>query len=497
MNAEEYKNKGNESFKNKNYKEAIEYYTKAINVGPKHHTYFCNRSICHISLNDFKKGLEDAEECIKLDKNFAKGYFRKGQALKGLSRFEDAKKALQKGLELEPNTQMKELLASMESYSCSDSEDDDETEKMDTQTLMKFMMIRSNSKNSLFSTPETKQMFIKEDIYLEEEEKWLEKQKKISKSNYKKSFILKIQMMNIQPLIYRKFQVPGSISLYVLHDKIICPVMGWCRNYHAYYYQRFQIRRKVERELEYPAVGPCYGPIDADSIDMMHASSHGISLVDSKKACVADLFQKKGDKLLYIYDLGDTFKHKIICEEIGEESDEIDLLEGKGACPNEDGSGNSEWAKKLEILTKGKKQSEYYKTLEEINRSANYGRIGESFPSEDPYFYDLKKKRKVLQLTLNTKESPMDASNMFTTSFAPMSNFQYQIDSDFLKKKMGSSNPKFTESIIDISKKCDICKSEKNLKLCARCRTISYCSVECQKKGWELHKLKCKKIMNE
>ena len=38
---------------------------------------------------------------------------------------------------------------------------------------------------------------------------------------------------------------------------------------------------------------------------------------------------------------------------------------------------------------------------------------------------------------------------------------------------------------------CFVCKKE-GAKHCSRCRLIYYCGVECQKKDWPLHKLKCK-----
>lgn len=65
--------------------------------------------------------------------------------------------------------------------------------------------------------------------------------------------------------------------------------MGWCRNYHVFYFQRFSVRKIVEREYQFPAIGPTYGPIDAHSIDMMHAGTHGITFVDSKKTFVDKL----------------------------------------------------------------------------------------------------------------------------------------------------------------------------------------------------------------
>lgn len=45
---------------------------------------------------------------------------------------------------------------------------------------------------------------------------------------------------------------------------------------------------------------------------------------------------------------------------------------------------------------------------------------------------------------------------------------------------------------------CGMClspaKDGEKLKLCANCGTARYCSTECQKKGWKLHKPECEKI---
>jgi len=41
--------------------------------------------------------------------------------------------------------------------------------------------------------------------------------------------------------------------------------------------------------------------------------------------------------------------------------------------------------------------------------------------------------------------------------------------------------------------KCARCGDRGKLKVCATCKSISYCSVECQKEDWKKHKLVCKK----
>lgn len=51
---------------------------------------YSNRSASKTSQQDYAGALEDAEKAIEIDAAFAKGYARKGAALHGLKRYEDA-----------------------------------------------------------------------------------------------------------------------------------------------------------------------------------------------------------------------------------------------------------------------------------------------------------------------------------------------------------------------------------------------------------------------
>ena len=86
----EYKEKGNQALKNKDYKLALEFYDKAISSEPSNHVHYSNRSLCLIYLEQYKEALNDAEECIRLNKSFAKGYQRKGCALQKLGNMWDS-----------------------------------------------------------------------------------------------------------------------------------------------------------------------------------------------------------------------------------------------------------------------------------------------------------------------------------------------------------------------------------------------------------------------
>lgn len=116
MSAEEYKAQGNQSFAAKDFTKAIEYFTKAIDASPTpNHVLYSNRSASYASLKNFKKALEDAEECVKVNDSWAKGYNRVASAQHGLGNLDDAKTSYKKALELDPSNAMaKDGLKSVE-----------------------------------------------------------------------------------------------------------------------------------------------------------------------------------------------------------------------------------------------------------------------------------------------------------------------------------------------------------------------------------------------
>lgn len=82
--------------------EAIEFYTKAIHLDGANHVYFSNRSAAYLSQGDAQNALDDANSCLGLKPDFAKGYSRKGAALHSLQRYNDSIAAYEAGLEQFP-----------------------------------------------------------------------------------------------------------------------------------------------------------------------------------------------------------------------------------------------------------------------------------------------------------------------------------------------------------------------------------------------------------
>jgi stress-induced-phosphoprotein 1 len=113
--AEDFKAKGNAAFSKKQYKEAIDWYTKAVQQEPNDATFYSNRCAAYMALDKFTEALRDSEHCIRIQPNWVKGWYRKGAALVSLGRYEEAVMAFKKGVELEPgNEDLKNRLAEAE-----------------------------------------------------------------------------------------------------------------------------------------------------------------------------------------------------------------------------------------------------------------------------------------------------------------------------------------------------------------------------------------------
>ncbi len=76
--AEKHKQEGNAHMNGKKYDEAIDAYTKAIELDPSNPVYFSNRAAAHSSKADHLSAVIDAEKTIELDSKFVRGYSRLG-----------------------------------------------------------------------------------------------------------------------------------------------------------------------------------------------------------------------------------------------------------------------------------------------------------------------------------------------------------------------------------------------------------------------------------
>uniref|UniRef100_A0A8C9GEY1 Stress-induced-phosphoprotein 1 n=1 Tax=Piliocolobus tephrosceles TaxID=591936 RepID=A0A8C9GEY1_9PRIM len=101
--AQRLKDLGNKSFQTGKFDEAVKYFQDAIKNNPSDHVLYSNLSGAYASLGRYYEALENANKCINLKKDWAKGYIRKGCAEHGLRQLDNAEKSYLEGLKYDPN----------------------------------------------------------------------------------------------------------------------------------------------------------------------------------------------------------------------------------------------------------------------------------------------------------------------------------------------------------------------------------------------------------
>lgn len=93
--AEQKKDEGNEFYKTKNYRDALQRYTEAIDLDPECPAYYGNRSACHMMLGQYGNALNDARTSVDKDSTFVKGHIRIAKCAIALGDIMTAKAALE------------------------------------------------------------------------------------------------------------------------------------------------------------------------------------------------------------------------------------------------------------------------------------------------------------------------------------------------------------------------------------------------------------------
>ncbi|MBU1105198.1 MAG: plasmid pRiA4b ORF-3 family protein [Candidatus Riflebacteria bacterium] len=134
-----------------------------------------------------------------------------------------------------------------------------------------------------------------------------------------KYYALRIEMMEIEPVIWRQFVVPAEISLDRLHD-VIQIIMGWKDSHlHEFNFTKHRYVETINEEFDGKAT-------------FLEASER-----------LNKHFKKEGDSCLYVYDFGESWAHRLTLEssdyKLREDDCAISCLAGARACPLEDVGG--------------------------------------------------------------------------------------------------------------------------------------------------------------
>lgn len=151
---------------------------------------------------------------------------------------------------------------------------------------------------------------------------------------------LRIELLDVKPLVWRRFVVPADIQLPKLH-KIIQAVMGWADEHlHQFHF-----------------ADTVYGVPSDEYQDDPTVSEKGVRL---SKALGS------GADFEYEYDFGDSWRHRIVVEAMDNPDLALTLpicLAGENACPPEDVGGVTGYADFVEALANPKhEQHNDYRT---------------------------------------------------------------------------------------------------------------------------------------
>lgn len=101
--AEEFKNLANEAFKANKFSQAIDLYSRAIELDSQNAVYWANRAFAHTKLEEYGSAVLDATKAIEIDPKYSKGYYRRGAAHLAMGKFKEALKDFQQVKRICPN----------------------------------------------------------------------------------------------------------------------------------------------------------------------------------------------------------------------------------------------------------------------------------------------------------------------------------------------------------------------------------------------------------
>ncbi len=133
----------------------------------------------------------------------------------------------------------------------------------------------------------------------------------------RKIYQLKVSLKGAKPPIWRRFLIDSAVTLPLFHDALQI-IMGW-----------------TDSHLHQFIVGNrCYGVPDPEW--------DFVEINDEEKVKLNQLLRKEEDSIIYEYDFGDGWEHKITLEKVLPFDHDAVLplcIKARGACPPEDIGG--------------------------------------------------------------------------------------------------------------------------------------------------------------
>lgn len=302
------------------------------------------------------------------------------------------------------------------------------------------------------------------------------------------SFLVRVSVLQSSVPVYRDIRVPSNINLHIFQTRVLCPVFNWDAKQFPekyMYYLPHTCYPSQRRPLSTFKDIVFTVPYQDDYFDQLLTRNREATepqVIDDSDVCLADFLQEVGHTLYYQHNLRLPITLQLKLLQISKE-EPVEVIEGAGFSPPESD---------LVLVTEGPFEQEIV-GIDAFNLAIRWLRsptIHESYQKEgmrllqikelvafDPTKFDLSSARERLQQSLR------HATAKTHLPFAA----RQAMNMLLVGNPRGLRLP-----VVQSLGMCKTCLKE-NVKLlhCGRCKSVFYCSKDCQKKDWKSHKAVC------
>ena len=310
------------------------------------------------------------------------------------------------------------------------------------------------------------------------------------------SFLVRVSVLRSSVPVYRDIRVPSNMNLRMFQTRVLCPVFDWDSKQFPekyIYYLPHTCYPSQRRPLSTFKDIVFTVPYQRDFFDQLETRSYYASeaqVIDDSDVCLADFMQEVGHTLYYQHNLSlsvpITLQFKVLQLN---QVESVELIRGVGISPPEDNlitdgpleqtiAGIDAFNLAIKWLQSPKLHKSYHKEgmrILEIKDMVAF----------DPAKFDLPGARERLQQSLQHATAktrlPSAARQAMTMLLV--------------------ADPARRGVPLPVVKSLGMCKTclKENVKLlnCGRCKSVFYCSKDCQKKDWKSHKAVCSSVALE
>jgi hypothetical protein len=140
------------------------------------------------------------------------------------------------------------------------------------------------------------------------------------------SVTVRVDLVGGEPSVWRGLELPSTLRLDELHG-VLQAVFGWTDSH----LHRFSLGDSAWDDGAERFLCP---------YDVEEGEDDGIPACDVR---LDEVLTRQGDHLLYTYDYGDEWNHRLVVEAVGEPVTAVQCTGGRGAAPPEDSGGIWDW----------------------------------------------------------------------------------------------------------------------------------------------------------